>query len=199
MGKVYGYARVSTGQQDLTLQREALVRAKVNPDLIFAEKATGGKRDGRETLDLLLKLADKGDAIIITRIDRLARSMRDLQNIVHELKLKGVALKATQQPIDTTTAAGKAFFDMLGVFAEFEINLRRERQAEGIARAKRNGVYTGGKRRIDRDVVRKLATDGLGPSEIGRQLGISRRQVYRILEEATTRSHDVKTQRGRYS
>ena len=183
MAKRYGYARVSTGEQDLTLQKEALVAAGVNPDLIFSEKVTGTKRDGREKLDLLLKIADKGDTIIITRIDRLARSMHDLQNIVHELKQKGVALKATEQPVDTTTAAGKAFFDMLGVFAEFETNLRRERQAEGIAKAKRSGVYTGGKRRIDRDAVHRLAGDGHGPSEIGRQLGISRRQVYRILDE----------------
>ena len=183
MGKVYGYARVSSWDQDLTIQREALARAGVNRDLILAEKMTGTKRDGREKLDLLLKLADKGDTVIITRIDRLARSMRDLQNIVHELKQKGVALKATEQPIDTTTAAGKAFFDMLGVFAEFETNLRRERQAEGIAKAKRSGVYTGGKRRIDRDEVRRLAVGGLGPTEVGRQLGISRRQVYRILDE----------------
>lgn len=184
MGKRYGYARVSTGEQDLTIQKEALIAAGVNADLIFSEKVTGTKRDGREKLDLLLKFADKGDSITITRIDRLARSMRDLQNIVHELKAKGVALKATEQPVDTTTAAGKAFFDMLGVFAEFETNLRRERQAEGIAKAKRNGAYAGGKRRIDRVRVRLLAASGHGPSEIGRQLGISRRQVYRILEEA---------------
>ena len=90
--------------------------------------------------DLLLKLADKGDTIVITWVDRLARSMHDLQNIAFELKSKGVALKATEQPIDTSTAAGKAFFDMLGVFAEFETNLRRERQAEGIAKAKKQGV-----------------------------------------------------------
>ena len=187
MGKRYGYARVSTGEQDLTLQQEALIAAGVNPDLIFAEKVTGTKRDGREKLDLLLKIADKGDTVIITRIDRLARSMRDLQNIVHELRQKGVALKATEQPIDTGTAAGKAFFDMLGVFAEFETNLRRERQTEGIAKAKRSGVYTGGKRRIDRDSVCRLSAKGLGPSEIGKQLGISRRQVYRILEERVER------------
>jgi DNA invertase Pin-like site-specific DNA recombinase len=187
MGKRYGYARVSTGEQDLTLQQEALIAAGVNPDLIFSEKVTGTKRDGREKLDLLLKIADKGDTVIITRIDRLARSMRDLQNIVHELRQKGVALKATEQPIDTGTAAGKAFFDMLGVFAEFETNLRRERQAEGIAKAKRSGIYTGGKRRIDREGVRRLTAKGLGPSEIGKQLGISRRQVYRILEERVER------------
>ena len=183
MAKAYGYARVSTGEQDLTIQREALIAAGVNPDLVFAEKVTGTKRDGREKLDLLLKLSDRGDTIIITRIDRLARSMRDLQNIVHELKDKGVALKATEQPIDTSTAAGKAFFDMLGVFAEFETNLRRERQSEGIAKAKRSGIYKGGKRRIDRAAVHSLAAKGHGPSDIGRRLGVSRRQVYRILQE----------------
>jgi DNA invertase Pin-like site-specific DNA recombinase len=188
MSKIYGYARVSTGEQDLTVQREALVRAGVNPDLIFAEKATGTKREGREKLDLLLKFADKGDAIVITRIDRLARSMHDLQNIVHELKQKGVSLRATEQPVDTSTAAGKAFFDVLGVFAEFETNLRRERQAEGIAKAKSDGIYAGGKRRIERAEVKRLADAGTGPSQIARQLSISRRQVYRILDEVGSSS-----------
>jgi DNA invertase Pin-like site-specific DNA recombinase len=183
MPRVYGYARVSTDDQDLTIQREALIKAGVNPDLIFAEKVTGTRREGRERLDLLLRFADCGDTIIITRIDRLARSMRDLQNLVHELKQKGIALRATEQPIDTSSAAGKAFFDMLGVFAEFETNLRRERQAEGIINAKLKGLYTGGKPRIDRLRVSTLAADGHGPSDIARTLGISRRQVYRILEE----------------
>ena len=192
MAKKYGYARVSTGDQDLELQREALTAAGVSPDLIFAEKMTGTKREGREKLDLLLKLTDNGDMIVITRIDRLARSLRDLQNIVHELKKKDVALKATEQPVDTTTAAGKAFFDMLGVFAEFETNLRRERQAEGIARAKRSNVYTGGERRIDRERVRRLSAEGQGPSEISRKLGTSRRQVYRILDEPRVLGATVK-------
>jgi transposase len=81
-----------------------------------------------------------GDTLVVTRIDRLARSMKDLQEIVHELKGRGVALRATEQPVDTGTAAGKAFLDMLGAFAEFETNLRRERQLEGIALAKTRGV-----------------------------------------------------------
>ena len=87
--------------------------------------------------------------------------MRDLQNIVHELKAKGAALKATEQPIDTSNAAGKCFLDMLGVFAEFETNLRRERQLEGIAKAKADGRYAGkGRpRKIDREEImrRRLA------------------------------------------
>ena len=86
---------------------------------------------------------------MVTRIDRLARSIGDLQDIVRALKAKGVALKATEQPIDTGTAAGKAFLDMLGVFAEFETNLRKERQMEGIAKAKAEGVYKGRKPSID--------------------------------------------------
>ena len=183
MPKTYGYARVSTADQDLTIQREALIKAGVHPDLIFAEKVTGTRREGREKLDLLLKFADRGDTIIITRIDRIGRSMRDLQNLVHELQQKGIALQATEQPIDTASAAGKAFFDMLGVFAEFETNLRRERQAEGIASAKLRGVYMGGKRRIDRNRVCALAAHGHGPSYIAHELRISRRHVYRLLEE----------------
>ena len=107
--------------------------------------------------------------------------MKDLQDIVHELKGRRVALKATEQPIDTGTAAGKAFLDMLGVFAEFETNLRKERQAEGIAAAKARGAYKGGKRRIDPDAVRRLAAAGVKPAHIARQLGISRGTVYRFL------------------
>ena len=183
MAKLFGYARVSTGDQDLTIQREALIEAGVNPDLIFAETASGTKRDGRKELSRLLQIASKGDTIVITRIDRLARSMKDLQNIVHELKAKGVALKATQQPIDTSNAMGKMFFDMLGVFAEFETNIQRERQMEGIAKAKSNGVYKGGKQRISRERVRELAESGLGPAAIGREVGATARHARRIMDD----------------
>ena len=104
---------------------------------------------------------------------------------MHELKGIGVALKATEQPIDTSTAAGKAFLDMLGVFAEFETNLRRERQSEGIEAAKARGVYKGGKPLIHPDAVRKLAAEGIKPAHIARQLGISRGTVYRFIPTAT--------------
>ena len=109
-------------------------------EVIRAEKASGTRRDGRTELQVLLDFLRPGDALVVTRVDRLARSMKDRQDIVHELKAKGVALRATEQPIDTGTAAGKAFLDMLGVFAEFETNLRRERQIEGIVAAKARGV-----------------------------------------------------------
>lgn len=90
-------------------------------------------------------------------------------------------LKATEQPIDTSTAAGKAFFDMLGVFAEFETNLRKERQMEGIAKAKQAGVYKGRPASIDRAMLENLKASGLGPAAIAKQLGIGRASVYRVL------------------
>jgi DNA invertase Pin-like site-specific DNA recombinase len=176
----YGYARVSTLDQDLTLQRQALRAAGCS--VIRAEKASGSRRDGRTELQVLLDFVQPGDTLIVTRIDRLARSLKDLQDIIHELKSRGVALRATEQPVDTGTAAGKAFLDMLGVFAEFETNLRRERQLEGIAQAKARGVYRGRKPSVDIAEVRRLhEQDGLGPTAIARQLGIGRASVYRAL------------------
>lgn len=93
-----------------------------------------------------------------------------------------MTLKATEQPVDTGSAAGKAFFQMLGVFAEFETNLRRERQMEGIAKAKAQGVYKGRKASIDSTEIRRLRDAGVGASEIARTLGIARTSVYRALE-----------------
>ena len=126
---LYGYARVSTHEQDLAIQIEALKAAGC--EVIRTEKKSGSSRQGRTELKTLLEFVREGDTLVVTRVDRLARSMGDLQDVVRDLKGRGVALKATEQPVDTSTAAGKAFLDMLGVFAEFETNLRRERQLEG--------------------------------------------------------------------
>lgn len=126
------------------------------------------------------------DTLVVTRVDRLARSIGDLQDIVRTLKAKGARLKATEQPIDTGTAAGKAFLDMLGVFAEFETSLRRERQMEGIAKAKARGVYTGRKPSIDAERVHELRREGLGATAIARKLGIGRASVYRVLSDSRT-------------
>jgi DNA invertase Pin-like site-specific DNA recombinase len=175
---LYGYARVSTIDQDLALQRAALKAAGCT--VIRAEKASGARRNGRTELQTLLEFLRDGDTLVVTRIDRLARSVKDLQDIVHELKARGVILRATEQPIDTGTAAGKAFLDMLGVFAEFETNLRKERQLEGIAAAKVRGVYKGRAPTIDAGLVRQLAGQGVGGTEISRRLGISRASVYRL-------------------
>ena len=162
MSTSYGYARVSTIDQDLSIQHAALSAAGCA--VIRSEKATGTKRAGRTELATLFDFLRADDTLMVTRIDRLARSIGDLQDIVRELKVKGVTLKATEQPIDTSTAAGKAFLDMLGVFAEFETNLRKERQLEGIALAKANGVYAGVGRpaSIDADAVKRMASEGHG-------------------------------------
>jgi DNA invertase Pin-like site-specific DNA recombinase len=181
----FGYARISSLDQNLSLQRAALKAAGC--DIIRAEKASGTRRDGRTELQVLLDFLRPGDTLVVTRIDRLARSWRDLQNIVHELQEKGVALRATEQPINTGTAAAKAFLNMLGVFAEFETNLRKERQAEGIAAAKARGAYKGRRPKIDAAVVRKLRhREKLAPAEIARRLGIGRASVYRVLGKKTT-------------
>ena len=105
-GHVYGYARGSTTDQDLSIQDAALCAAGCT--VIRAEKVTGTSREGRTELALLLDFLRKGDTLMVTRIDRLARSIGDLQDIVRGLKTKGVTLRATEQPIDTGSAAGKA-------------------------------------------------------------------------------------------
>jgi DNA invertase Pin-like site-specific DNA recombinase len=177
-----GYARVSTNDQDTAIQVAALTAAGC--EVIREEKASGTSMDGRPELQTCLDFLRAGDVLVATRIDRLARSIADLQTIVRTIREKGAFLACTEQPIDTSTAAGKAFLDMLGVFAEFETNLRKERQAEGIAKAKAAGVYKGRKPSIDVEAVRQLKADGLGASEIAKRLGIGRASVYRVLEEA---------------
>ena len=177
---VIGYARVSTTDQNLELQESALRAAGC--DVIRSEKRSGTTTAGRDELRTVLDFLRKGDVLTVTRIDRLARSIGDLQDIVRAVKAKGAALKATEQPIDTSTAAGKCFLDMLGVFAEFETNLRRERQLEGIARAKAEGVYKGRPASIDAARVRELKAGGMGPTEIAKALKIGRASVYRVLQ-----------------
>jgi DNA invertase Pin-like site-specific DNA recombinase len=178
---LYGYARVSTTDQDLSIQQAALRAAGCT--VIRSEKKTGTSRNGRTELETLMAFLRPGDTLVVTRIDRLARSLRDLQNIVHELREKGAHLRATEQPIDTSTAAGHAFLSMLGVFAEFEVNLRRERQLEGIAAAKARGIYKGRPKRISTDEVKRLLKEGVGASEVAKRLGIGRASVYRLAGE----------------
>ena len=175
----YGYARVSTSGQDLTIQIEALTNAGC--ETIRQEKVSGTSVQGRDELNTLLDFLRKGDELVVTRVDRLARSIRDLQNIVYDLDKKGVVLSATEQPIQTNTSAGKCFLDMLGVFGEFETNLRKERQMEGIAKAKEKGVYKGRKPSVDADKVKELRDSGLGASAIAKEMGIGRASVYRAL------------------
>src|SRR5882762_6581302 len=156
-------------------------RGDRNGEVIRTEKRSGTTTSGRDELRTVVDFLRKGDVLMVTRIDRLARSIGDLQDIVRTIKARGASLKATEQPIDTSTAAGKCSLDMLGVFAEFETNLRRERQLEGIAKAKAAGVYRGRKPSIDQAQVEKLKAEGLGATEIAQRLSIGRASVYRVL------------------
>jgi DNA invertase Pin-like site-specific DNA recombinase len=181
-GHLYGYARVSTIDQDLTLQKEALRAAGCT--VIRAEKKSGTSTEGRTELQTLIDFAHEGDTIVVTRIDRLARSIADLAAIVRTLEAKGVALKATEQPVDTSSAAGRAFLQMLGVFAEFETNIRKERQMEGIRKAMAEGRYRGRPSTVDSVKVRELHAEGLSAQLIAKALKVGRASVYRALKAA---------------
>lgn len=182
MAQTIGYARVSTEDQDCSVQEQALRNAGAG--VVRSEKKSGTSTQGRTELETVLAFLQEGDTLLVTRIDRLARSLLDLESIVHALRDRGAHLKATEQPIDTSTPAGRAFLQMLGVFAEFETAIRRERQMEGIAKAKAEGVYKGRKPSVDPKDVRRLLDDGMRPADVARQLGCARSTVYRLKEEA---------------
>src|SRR5262249_56884730 len=174
---IYGYARVSTADQATGVQRDALAGCNA----IYEEKASGTSRNGRKQLHLLLNRIRKGDTLVVTRLDRLARSLGDLIDITRQLEQKGAALKVLQQPVDTSTPAGRMFFAVLGAIAQFETELRAERQAEGIRRAKARGIYKGSKPTVDRTAVRQRRRAGMSPPAIATELGISRRTASAIL------------------
>ena len=177
------YIRVSSTSQCLDIQRKMVT--DYGATKIFEEKVSGTSTQGREKLRECLDFVREGDELVITRIDRLARSVLDLQLIIKELTEKGVDLVATEQPISTKDATSKCFLDMLGVFAELETNLRKERQLEGIAKAKEKGVYRGGKATIDVEQIKILKAEGLGATAIARQMKIDRTSVYRLLKNAS--------------
>ena len=176
---------MDTRESSTTDQFHEIQQAKLKAagcDVIRSEKLSGTTTTGRVELQTILEFLRPGDTLMVTRVDRLARSIGDLQDIVRAIKAKGAELKATEQPIDTSTAAGKFFLDILGVFAEFETNLRKERQLEGIAKAKEAGVYKGRKPSVDVALVRQLKAEGVRPTDIAKQLGVARASVYRALE-----------------
>ena len=186
LGELIGYARVSSKNQNLDPQIDALLRAGVNPDHLYQEKVSGTSRTGRTELEALLhRGVRKGDKLVVTRLDRLARSLRDLQNISHELNEREVDLVVLEQSIDTSTAEGRLFFNMLGAIGEFETELRKARQREGIDAALAKGKdspFKGRPATINKGRIAELYAQGKTPTAIARELNIARSSVYRLLK-----------------
>ena len=176
---VIGYKRVSTVDQNLERQDLGDV------DKVFEEKLSGKSATDRPALQDLIGYARDGDTVVVHSIDRLARDLRDLQDIIQTLNDKGVAINFLSERLTFSADADDAFaklqLQMMGAFAEFERNIIRKRQAEGIAVAKAKGVYKGGKKRIDRDKVHQLKAEGLSTYKIADAMGVSRMSVHRIL------------------
>lgn len=176
-----GYARVSSSGQSLDVQLEGLRAAGC--EKIFAEKRSGTSRRERTELANALSFVREGDTLVVTRLDRLARSAVDLHAIVKQLAEKGVAFNCIQQlGMDTSSSTGKLLLGILASIAEFEVDIRRERQREGIEKAKAAGVYRGRKPSVDVAAVRELKANGVGATAIAKKLGIGRASVYRALQ-----------------
>lgn len=176
-----GYARVSSIGQSLDVQLEKLTAVGCEP--IFQEKKSG--LDGkRKELHACLQYLRKGDTLVITRIDRLARSTLHLHQIVADLTEKGVGFRVLDQAIDSTTKEGRLMFSILASIAEFETALRKERQAEGIDKAKRDGVSFGRKKALSQSDVAELQrkrADGALVRELMKEYGLAKATVYRYL------------------
>ena len=175
-----GYARVSSVGQSLDVQDAKLSSAGCDP--IFTEKRSGLDTK-RPALAECLRYVRKGDTLVISRIDRLARSAEHLLSLVRQLEEKGVTLKVLDQNIDTRDAAGKAFLGMLGVFAQFETDIRKERQMDGIAKAKEKGVRFGRKPVLSQEQeqeARRLRNDGWALQRIADHLGVSKGLVHKV-------------------
>lgn len=174
-----GYGRVSSTDQDLSIQLEILESEKC--ERIFSERISGTSTAGREQLRECLAFMRPGDVLLVTRLDRLARSMVDLTRILTDLAARGIGFRCVQQAaVDTTHAQGRLMLNILGSFAEFENDLRKERQKEGIAKAKAAGVYKGGRpKQITREMIEAQFAKGFGPARIAKELGCSPATVYR--------------------
>ena len=175
---IVGYARVSSTGQNETAQVEIL--KDKGAEKVFVDKASGTSREGREKLAQAIEWVRPRDVLMVTRLDRLARSVSDLHNIAKELEAKNVDLIVTEQNIDTTTPTGRLMFNVLGSIAEFENDLRKERQAEGITKAKAEGRYKGRPAKIDPNAIKAALDAGDKPTEVARRFNVARSSVYRL-------------------
>lgn len=179
---VVGYARVSTGQQDHALQVERLKAAGAVK--VFAEKRSG--LDGeRPELLRCLDYVREGDVLVVTKLDRLARSTADLYKVVTGLEAKGVAFKVLDDTaVDTTTRTGKLVMGILALIAEFETAIRKERQMEGIAKAKSEGRTGGRPKQVTDDVretILRLRGEGMSIRAIAAEVGLSKATIQKVI------------------
>jgi len=184
-----GYARVSTCGQSLDLQIQKLTG--IGCEKIFQEKASAASTVGRPELLAALEFVREGDVFVVSRLDRLARSVADLGQIVRSLEKKAVDLVVIDQAIDTTTAAGRLLFNMLGAISEFERELIKERASEGRIRAKAAGVKFGAKPKLSEqqlnDLRKEFVTHGARKKDIASRYGISRATAYRLTKSEDQR------------
>jgi DNA invertase Pin-like site-specific DNA recombinase len=180
-GLSFGYARVSTADQDEALQLDALQSARC--ERIFVDKSSG-KLEHRPALDEMLGVLRAGDTLVVWRLDRLGRSLRHLIDVVSDLERRGVALRSLREAIDTSTPGGKLIFHVFGALAEFERDLIRERTTAGLAAARARG-RTGGRPSVwtpeKLKTARSMYANEQDVSTISRVLGVSRASVYRGL------------------
>lgn len=178
-----GYARVSTTDQIAGLEAQERDLRATGCTKLFAERVSSVAQ--RDQLEATIEFAREGDSLVVTKLDRLCRSVADLVAITERLRIKGVALRILSINLDTTTPTGKLMLNLLGSIAEFERELMLERQREGIAKAKAQGKYRGRAPTARRQApqVHELRSIGLGAALIADRLNMSRSSVYRILAE----------------
>ena len=181
-----GYARTSTLDQTAGLAAQERDLTTVGCTRIFAEQVSSVDVKAREQLDAALGYVREGDTLVVTKLDRLARSVSHLLEVLSILTDKGAALRILDMGIDTSTPTGKLMLTVLGGVAEFERAIMLERQREGIAKAKAAGKYKGRKPTAMAQSAEVLALhkDGLGATEIAKRVGIGRASVYRIINAA---------------
>jgi DNA invertase Pin-like site-specific DNA recombinase len=180
-----GYARVSTDDQHLDLQRDALRQAGC--ERVFEDTASGAKAE-RVGLAALMEVLRPGDTVVIWRMDRLGRSLKDLIALVERLEAVGVGLHSLQEKIDTTSSGGRLVFHLFGALAEFERNLVRERTQAGLTAARARGRHGGRKKRLDpakqKIALRLYHERQHTVEEICRMMGVGRSTLYNYLNEA---------------
>jgi DNA invertase Pin-like site-specific DNA recombinase len=179
--RLFGYARVSTSQQSLEIQVDALKKAGVDTSRIFTDKITGSEIN-REGLSLLRVKVEKGDVILVTKLDRLGRDTADMITLIKEFDQLGVPIRFIDDGISTEGVMGKMVVTILSAVAQAERHRILERTNEGRIEAKLKGVKFGRKRIIDRNLVEKLNRSGKKAAEIARELGIARSTVYMLLK-----------------